>query len=181
MDEAELTRELRAELRDGETLLWSGRPRQGAWIRGTDAIVIPFSILWCGFAIFWVVGATRAAGIFGAFGIPFVAAGLYFVFGRFVTDAIARSKVIYGLTDTRLIVVKAGSRRSVTSTQRADLGSVSLSEGRGGRGTILYGTPPRMGFGVPPNWPGTSLAPQATQPRLDGIEDARHVYQLMTS
>lgn len=181
MDEAELTRELRAELRDGETLLWSGQPRQGVWLRPTDILLIPFSILWCGFAVFWTAMAASTGGIFALFGVPFVAMGLMFVFGRFIVDAAARSRTIYGLTQTRLIVLKTGARRSVTSTQRNDLGSVSLNEGRGGRGTVLYGTPPRMGVGVPPNWPGANFSSQAIQPRLDGIENARYVYQLMTS
>ena len=176
MEEPEILYELRAELAPGESLRWSGRPRQGIWVRASDAALIPFSILWCGFAIFWCVGATRAAGAFGLFGVPIVAVGLYMVAGRFVTDARTRANTVYGITDRRLISMKVGRRQSVMSTALNGLGQLELKEQANGRGTILYGGPASFGVAVPPNWPG---AGSAARPRLDGIEDARAVYRLL--
>lgn len=87
------------ELRSDERVIWKGRPATGIRLRGSDAFMIPFSLLWCGFAIFWEVSALtiapsdKAVGfIFPLFGIPFVLAGLYFVFGRFIFDAKSREK-----------------------------------------------------------------------------------------
>ena len=41
------------ELASEERLLWSGRPQQGVVFRRTDLFLIPFSLLWCEFVVFW--------------------------------------------------------------------------------------------------------------------------------
>jgi hypothetical protein len=48
--------EVRRELGPQEDLLWSGRPRGGIRFRSQDALMIPFSLLWAGFAVFWELG-----------------------------------------------------------------------------------------------------------------------------
>ncbi|MGD0898102.1 MAG: hypothetical protein ABR915_09730 [Thermoguttaceae bacterium] len=99
---------IRSELRPEERLLWTGRPPQGIRLRATDAFLIPFSILWGGFAFFWeaMVIASGAPLFFVAWGIPFVVVGLYLVLGRFWVDARQRAHTFYGLTDSRIIVVE---------------------------------------------------------------------------
>src|SRR5262245_42873595 len=91
------------ELSAGEKLVWSGRPRTGLRLSGADAFLIPFSLVWCGFAVFWEKNALRigAPDFFRLFGLMFVVVGLYFVFGRFIADAIRRGKTFYGLTPRR--------------------------------------------------------------------------------
>jgi hypothetical protein len=87
-----------AQLGPDEELLWSGKPRGGIRLRAQDTFSIPFSLMWCGFAVFWETMAMMIPGpffgpglLFRLWGIPFVIAGLYFVFGRFFVDALARS------------------------------------------------------------------------------------------
>lgn len=68
------------ELSSEERLVWSGQPRGGIRLRALDVFLIPFSLLWRGFAIFWEITAitmiSKAPGpvavIFRLFGIPFV-------------------------------------------------------------------------------------------------------------
>jgi len=49
----DIENELRDSLSKDEKLLWTGRPETGLRFRPSDAVLIPFSLMWCGFAIFW--------------------------------------------------------------------------------------------------------------------------------
>src|SRR4051794_39501741 len=101
-------------LEAGERLLWSGRPRTGFRLASADVFIIPISALWCAFAVFWTERALKmAAPVFACFGLVFVAGGLYFVFGRFVTDAVRRRNTFYGLTEQRAIIVSGVFARQV--------------------------------------------------------------------
>ena len=82
MMDFEAQQQLTRELASGERLLWAGKPRQGIFTRRSDAFVIPFSLLWCGFAIWWEANALSSNSplLFRLWGIPFVLVGLHLVF-----------------------------------------------------------------------------------------------------
>ncbi len=111
---------LAAELTPGESLVWAGHPRRGLQFVRADAYLIPMSLIWCGFAVFWermaLIGS-RAPGIFPLWGIPFLAYGIYVVVGRFVTDAIRRKRTTYGLTAKRVIIVGGIFSRDVQASR----------------------------------------------------------------
>ena len=137
-------------LDDDEHLVWSGRPRQGIFLRASDAGAIPFSLMWGGFAIFWeavVLSSVfhpgrRAAGpvafLFPLWGVPFVLIGLHIMVGRFFVDARRRRRTWYGVTDRRAIIVAAGR---TTSFDLRTIGQVELQRHRDGTGTITFGQP----------------------------------------
>ncbi len=148
---------LDGELREREQLLWYGRPKQGIRLRAIDALLIPFSLMWCGFAIFWEVTALTmgAPFFFALWGIPFVLVGLYFVFGRFLVEAKGREKTYYGVTDERIIIVSGLFSRKVKSLNLRTLSDVSLTEKADGSGTITFG---------PTRWPrGSRVRPGPAQ------------------
>ncbi len=138
---------LSAELGSGERLLWSGRPRGGIRLRPQDVVLIPFSLLWGGFAIFWeVMALTRTAHapapfrfIFPLFGLPFVAIGLFMIVGRFFADARARARTIYGVTNQRILIVGGSRSQQMRSMELSAIPDLSLIEHKDGTGTITFG------------------------------------------
>jgi hypothetical protein len=94
-------------LEPGESLIWTGAPRQGLLLRPYDVFLIPFSLLWSGFALYGVLSALRSNGslFFVFWAIPFLLVVFYLTLGRFFVDARLRASMAYGLTDRRAIIV----------------------------------------------------------------------------
>ncbi len=158
-----------------ERLLWAAQPRQGIFLRSTDAYFVPFSLFWGGFAFFWegsVVNA-NAPAFFRLWGVPFVLVGLYLIAGRFFADAKLRSKTHYGLTTERIVIVSGLFSRTTKSLQLRTLSDVSLAEFNGGVGTITFG-PAAPWWAGSGGWPGSR---RQLSPTFDSISDARDVYE----
>lgn len=167
------------ELGPQERLLWAGKPRAGLVLRPSDAFLIPFSVLWGGFAIFWEysVVSSGAPFFFALFGIPFVLVGLHFIFGRFLVDMKQREKTAYGLTNERILIISGLLTRSVKSLNLRTLSDVSLNERPDGSGTITFGqgNPYYWWFQGMGWWPGM---PAAT-PAFELIPRAKEIYEML--
>jgi hypothetical protein len=102
----------RNDLNPGEHLLWTGRPRQGIYLQVTDIFMIPFSLMWGGFAFFWEymvltkVPKTGHGLLFPLWGIPFCLAGIYIIIGRFFYGAYVRKNSYYAITNVRVLIKK---------------------------------------------------------------------------
>lgn len=171
--------QIRHELGSNERLLWTGRPRLGLLLRSSDAIFIPFSLMWGGFAIFWEVSVIVAGApvFFVLWGIPFVLVGLYLIFGRFWVDARERAKAYYGVTNERVLIISGLFRRTVKSLNIDTLTDVSLIEKGDGSGTIALGpTNPWQNWYSDAVWPSTG---RWSPPQLELIDDARRVYEII--
>src|SRR4051812_33856940 len=134
--------QLRPYVRPGERLLWSGRPDPSVRFTGKDAFLIPFSLMWGGFAIFWeaaaIAGTKGSSRFFILWGIPFVAIGLYMIFGRFILKARRKRETAYGLTDQRALVA-VGDRSLVDSPVKHTPTSIKRSRD-GHHVSITFGT-----------------------------------------
>lgn len=159
-----------------ETIRWTGQPQQGLVLRNVDALLIPFSLLWCGFAVFWEMTVWNGGGpsFFLLWGGAFVCVGLYFVFGRFFADAYLRSKLQYALTDQRALILGGLKGNDLTSVDLRATNEIRYKDIDRSRGTISFGTDTgpflRGGF-----WHSTSRS----TPEFFRIADAANAYKLI--
>jgi len=170
---------IRSELQPDERLLWSGQPPQGVRLRAADAFLIPFSLMWGGFAIFWEATAILSgAPLFFLFwGIPFVVMGLYLIVGRFWVDAWQRSRTCYGITDSRVIIVSGVFSRNTRSQNIRTLSDITLTARRNGSGTISFGpVNPYYGWWGGAGWPGME---RYAAPCLELASGANEVYAMI--
>src|SRR3954451_15422857 len=118
MDSFQSSQRFQPYLFPGESILWAGQPKQGLALTGRDALLIPVSLLWGGFAIFWNVGVWSFPGkgpplFFRLFGLPFLVIGLYVIVGRFFHDAAIRKRLVYAVTDQRILVLRGSKVTSL--------------------------------------------------------------------
>jgi hypothetical protein len=161
----------------GERVLWTGRPAQGLRLTGRDALLIPFSLVWGGFAVFWETMALRvpnAPVFFRLWGVPFILVGLYLVVGRFFIDAWARGNTWYALTNRRILIERAGAFGKFTALNLDRLPESQMTEHADGRGTIIFGQP--MPYWARGNaWWYVTPALDPT-PQFVAVPDARTVF-----
>jgi hypothetical protein len=136
-------------LSSGERVEWLGRPDPSKHFTRSDVFLVPFSILWCGFAVVWETIAISSGGgvLFALWGIPFVALGLYFVFGRFVAKASRARRTIYAVTNRRVLTIVRGRRgESVEAMYLASIPSISTNAASNGRGSVEFGSSSQAGW-----------------------------------
>ena len=171
------------QLNNGERLLWTGKPDAGR----TALKYIPFSI----FAVFWlgmctvifggmafVTGGMSQAvggsmmpgvGITSFMAIPFVVAGLGFLFSP-VLAAIGASNTVYGITDSRLLIVKSFISTSVRTYRREDIRDLERIERANGTGDLVFGRTASY---------RADGQRYVTETRLVGIPEVRKVEQFL--
>jgi hypothetical protein len=162
----------------GERQLWAGVPRQGIMLRPADSFAIPFSVLWGGFAVFWVVSVLRSGARFlWVFGLPFVGVGFYVTVWRFVADAQRRARTSYFVTSSRIVLIRGARTPVTTSLLLTTLSNVTMTERPDGTGTINFGMmDPRLAMYANMSFPGM---PQLTS--FESIPDVRTVYGIIHS
>ena len=141
---------LRPDLLPGERIVWAGRPVPGHLFTASDVFLVPFSLLWGGFALFWEAGVLglgpfggggrSAPAFFALWGVPFVLMGLYFIIGRFFYKVWRKRRTIYAVTDRRVLLLTTTFGRRVQAAFLNVLPGISTSVSRDGVGTITFGS-----------------------------------------
>jgi len=142
----------RDDLIKDEQILWHGQPETKVIFSRADVFLVPFSLLWVGFVIFWELDAlgfvwgSAAPLFFALFGVPLVVIGLYFMFGRFIFKMRKKRNTYYAVTNKRvLILTKKRSSKTFQAEYISSIPSVNKSIRSDGIGTITFGNPSFMG------------------------------------
>jgi hypothetical protein len=136
---------LREFLNKGEQFHWTGQPESRIFTT-LDLLLVPFSFLWGGFAIFWEISAINSQAssggdlIFSLFGIPFVVFGLYLIFGRFIYKIWKNKRTFYGITNRRVLELTRTPGMQLISSSLDSIIKTSITVGRGGVGTLIFNT-----------------------------------------
>lgn len=143
-----------------------------------DGLMIPFSLIWGGFAIFWEFTALngKAPSFFPLFGVPFVLIGLFLIFGRFFLDAWLRNRTFYALTDRRVLIARSGPWSNFNAINLDRLPEATLIEAGDGRGTIRFGQAPQYWGANRSGSFGSWIPALDPTPQFLGIDDARRVF-----
>lgn len=149
-------------LREGERLLWRGRPRPMA-LDSQGILLIGAALLWAGLR--WLTGA----GELGLVLILLMATPLK------VFELWRRSRTEYGLTATRALILERTWKVDAESVELRWVRDLKLLEGRAGVGSIVFGEshPP----GAPPDDRDQDGHP--IDPQFYRIPDVRSVYDLI--
>lgn len=133
-------------LRVDEEILWWGQPHPYHLLSVADIFMIPFSLLWGGFAYFWefLVITSGAPPLFVLWGIPFVLIGSYMIFGRFIHNYLIRRNMYYAITDQRLIILRKflSEKAYFMPIEKAEIRGQSY--GWGDVGTIQFNAFPNI-------------------------------------
>ncbi|QPC84688.1 hypothetical protein G4Y79_10015 [Phototrophicus methaneseepsis] len=162
-----------AYLMDDENILWMDQPSSRKLLSPNDIFLIPFSLMWGGFAIFWTLSAASSGApfFFVLWGVPFVVVGQYFIWGRFVYKYFRREQTFYAITSRRVLILSTLFNRSLTTYQ---LHQVTALNWQGNnllfdkRNPLVYSN--RNNFAL---WNGETL------PGFYGLNDVETPYRIL--
>lgn len=129
---------IRPYLHPGERILWCGRPDRGLVFRRSDLYVIPATLAWAGLGLVGIL-PSATPGLSGLVVVtPFILVAAWMLGGRYLHEAWLRRRIVYVLTNHRVLILRRGRRSQVNSHDLAYLPMLDLSEEARGRGSITF-------------------------------------------
>lgn len=192
------TMAIQSQLISGESIAWMGKPNPRVVFHKQDLFLIPFSLLWGGFAIFWEGGVSgfwnhssrNGAWIFGMiWGIPFVVIGQYLIWGRFLYDLWLKGRTYYAVTNRRVLVLQKGWSQKIVAAYLDSLPALTREGSGSGPGTLSFGSDTSFfsGFSADSssarrrsNWGAWNSMNVAGAPIFRDIDDVDYVYRLVS-
>jgi hypothetical protein len=192
MQNSDITQVFQEYLLKDEKILWSGQPDPNIIFTPMDFFLVPFSLLWGGFAIFWeaeVLTTMSPAGspfpmqiMFPLFGSVFVIVGLYFMFGRFIFKKWKKRRTFYAVTNRRILSVSKGFGQQFQEFNIRSLNGISKRIRADGIGTLTFGGNQSMFFNGGQFYGNTGMEIMPfynNQLAFYDIPDANNVHKLL--
>jgi hypothetical protein len=129
----------RAELHPGEMLQWDGRPDPVALARSRRGYFWA-GLLFLGFSILWEAGAAKDSDVSPfmlLWGVPFILGGVGMVLYAPASLWLAH-RIVYAVTDRRLMIVHDFAGRWVESFGRSDINALDIAERSDGSGDVVF-------------------------------------------
>jgi hypothetical protein len=130
------------ELVADERVVWTGRPDPTRLLNRADIGLIPFSLLWGGFAMAFfqaLTGRAEADTPTILVGAVFALVGLYFIVGRFLVKAFRKRHTFYADTDRRVLVLTDLGPRSLNAALIGQIPAIQKHVRTDGVGSLLFG------------------------------------------
>lgn len=135
------------DLARGERIVWTGKPDERRMFTAADRFLIPFSLLWLAFTVFWLLDAMGVlpTGLvpdqptFVVFGTVFLVMALYAAVGRFIFKRWMNANTYYALTNRRALIVQQARRRNLAVFPLDEISGIETSVQADGMGTIFLG------------------------------------------
>jgi len=132
-------------LDDGEHILWQGRPDPGFHMDLSKLPVALFGLAFAGFALFWMVMAAQAGGVFWMFGLIHFSVGLALAFGAVGWGNVKRRGTWYTLTDRRAFIATNLPGKGKRLDSYAITPDTRLSLRDGNPGSVMFSREERRG------------------------------------
>ena len=88
----------------GEEIIWQGHPVGGVSFKPAYIFTTVFGLFFAGFALFWMIMAAQAGGMFWAFGLIHFSVGIGIMLGPFVFLPYRNRHTWYSLSDHRAFI-----------------------------------------------------------------------------
>jgi hypothetical protein len=180
---------LQPELTSGESILWAAQPETSIIFHRDDFFLIPFSLLWGGFSIFWEAAAAGmgphanghgAPFFFLLWGVPFVLIGQYMIWVRFFVAAWKKRRTFYALTNRRVLVVQNGWSRKTASAYLDTLSTLIKEDSSSGIGTLRFAPEVSLWSGRGSTWGVWDGMSVDSVPVFRDIQNVNEIYQLVS-
>jgi hypothetical protein len=158
----------------GETVLWTGAPPRGLRLRGTDAFLVPMTLMFFWFGVSRDTLLTRMFShndaLLLVIEIVSVLSGGYLVAGRFALGAYSRAHTRYAVTDRAAYIARFGVRPALRRYSGTALNDIEADARADGVGTIRFGPSARTVFlamhpELPKDWSAPLFTPEARAQR----------------